>query len=138
MSRFDYAEGHPNAPAPGKRMQHNMAPLIGLRDSRPAFAIGMPGGPKIVTVTAQAAMSLMAFDATPAAAIAAPRVHTEGNEPLLVSPNLPEAVVAELEQRGHDVRREEDLGGPVNLLAIDPSGQIDVASGEGFGAVARW
>jgi gamma-glutamyltranspeptidase / glutathione hydrolase len=139
MSRFDYAAGHPNSPAPGKRMQHNMAPTIGLKDSRAAIAIGMPGGPKIVNVTAQIAIDLIAVDATPAEAVAAPRVHTEGNEPLSVSPHLSDAAVAELERLGHEIRCEEDLGGPVNVLTVDQqTGIFDAASGEGFGSVAGW
>jgi gamma-glutamyltranspeptidase/glutathione hydrolase len=137
MSRFDYSPGHPNAPAARKRMQHNMAPTIALREGQPAFALGLPGGPKIVSVTAQLALNLIAFGATPAAAITAPRLHTEGDEPLTVSTHTPEPIVAELEILGHNIRREEDLGGPVNVLAVDPqTGKIDAASGEGTGAVA--
>jgi gamma-glutamyltranspeptidase/glutathione hydrolase len=147
MSRFDYSPGHPNAPAAGKRMQHNMAPMIALHESPSplrggarggaAFALGMPGGPKIVSVTAQLAIGAIAFGATPAECVAAPRLHTDGNEPLQVSQHMPANVVAELEKLGHAVRREEDMGGPVNVLAIDPqTGKIDVASGEGTGAVA--
>ena len=139
MSRFDYVAGHPNAPAAGKRMQHNMSPLVALKEGRPAFAVGLPGGPKIVNVTAQLVIDLVAFGATPAAAIGAPRLHTEGDEPLVVSTHTPDAVVAELESFGHSVRREEDMGGPVNVLAIDSqTGAIDVASGEGTGAVGGW
>jgi gamma-glutamyltranspeptidase/glutathione hydrolase len=101
MSRFDYTPGHPNAPAPGKRMQHNMSPTIALDDGRPALAIGLPGGPKIVTAT--------------------------------VRPN----VVAELKELGHQVRHEQDMGGPVNVIAIDARCEmIGAASGEGTGAVA--
>jgi gamma-glutamyltranspeptidase / glutathione hydrolase len=137
MSRFDYSTGHPNAPSPGKRMQHNMAPMIALRKSQPAYAFGLPGGPKIVSVTAQLALGTIAFGATPAAAITAPRLHTEDGEPLLVSQHMPASVIAELEQLGHTVRREADMGGPVNVLAIDPqAGRIDIASGETTGAVA--
>ena len=137
MSRFDYSPGHPNAPAAGKRMQHNMAPMIALRDGRPAFAFGLPGGPKIVSVTAQLALNTIAFGATPAEAITAPRVHTDGGEPLLVSQDMAANVVADLEKIGHSVRREEDMGGPVNVLAVDPqTGKIDIASGESIGAVA--
>lgn len=137
MSRFDYLPGHPNAPAAGKRMQHNMAPMIVLREGRPAFAFGLPGGPKIVSVTAQLALDLVAFGATPAASIAAPRLHTEGSEPLLVSSHASDVVAAELERLGHTVRCENDMGGPVNVLAVDPhTGELDVASGEGTGAVA--
>jgi gamma-glutamyltranspeptidase/glutathione hydrolase len=137
MSRFDYVPGHPNAPAPRKRMQHNMSPTIALRDGQPSFAFGLPGGPKIVSVTAQLALDLIAFGTTPAAAIDAPRLHTVGDEPLAVSQHMPDRVIAELEKCGHTVRREDDLGGPVNVLAIDPqTGKIDIASGEGTGAVA--
>lgn len=137
MSRFDYLPGHPNAPAPGKRMLHNMAPMIALRDGRPAFAYGLPGGPKIVSVTAQLALNTIAFGATPAAAIMAPRLHTDGGEPVIVSQEMAANVVADLEKIGHSVRPEADMGGPVNVLAIDPhTGKIDIASGESIGAVA--
>jgi gamma-glutamyltranspeptidase / glutathione hydrolase len=137
MSRFDYSPGHPNAPAPGKRMQHNMAPMIVLQADRPAFAFGMPGGPKIVTVSAQLALNAIAFGTSPAACIDAPRLHTVGDGPLLVSPHMPTSVVADLDKLGHVIRREDDMGGPVNVLAVDPqSGKIDVASSEATGAVA--
>jgi gamma-glutamyltranspeptidase/glutathione hydrolase len=118
-------------------MQHNMAPMIGLDEGRPAFAFGLPGGPKIVSVTAQLALNTIAFDATPAEAITAPRLHTEGDEPLLVSQHMPANVVADLEKLGHSIRREDDMGGPVNVLTIDrQTRKIDIASGEGTGAVA--
>jgi gamma-glutamyltranspeptidase/glutathione hydrolase len=137
MSRFDYVPGHRNAPATGKRMQHNMSPMIALRDDRPAFAFGMPGGPKIVSVTAQLALDTITFAATPAAAIDAPRLHTDGDELLLVSQNMPESVIKELQQWGHGVKREADMGEPVNVAAVDSqNGRIDAASGEGTGAVA--
>jgi gamma-glutamyltranspeptidase/glutathione hydrolase len=137
MSRFDYVGGHPNSPVAGKRMQHNMSPMIAFRNERPAFAFGLPGGPKIVSVTAQLALNTIAFGFTPAAAITAPRLHTDGSEPLLVSDYAPADVVSDLEKRGHTIRREPDMGGPVNVLAIDSdTGSIDIASGETIGAIA--
>jgi gamma-glutamyltranspeptidase / glutathione hydrolase len=137
MSRFDYSPDHPNAPAPGKRMQHNMSPMIALRDNQPTFAYGLPGGPKIVSVTAQLALNTIVFGMTPADSITAPRIHTDGNEPLKVSQHMPADVIADLETRGHFIRRENDMGGPVNVLAIDPQTQkIDIASGEATGAIA--
>ena len=125
--------------SPGKRMQHNMAPMIALRNGQPAFAYGLPGGPKIVNVTAQLALNTIAFGTSPAAAITAPRLHTDGSEPLLVSQDMAASVVADLEKRGHRVRREADMGGPVNVLAVDPqTGKIEIASGETLGAVAGY
>jgi gamma-glutamyltranspeptidase/glutathione hydrolase len=137
MSRFDYSPGHPNAPAPRKRMQHNMAPMIALRSGRPAFAYGLPGGPKIVSVTAQLALDTIVFGAKPPAAIATPRLHTQGGDPLIVSAHMPERLVDELEKMGHTIRREANMGGPVGVLAVEQeSGQIDAAAGEATGAVA--
>jgi gamma-glutamyltranspeptidase/glutathione hydrolase len=137
MSRFDYKPGHPNGPAPGKRMQHNMSPLVGMCDGKPSLAIGLPGGPKIVTATAQVALDVLAFSATPAEAVAAPRLHTDGAEPLAVSTHMSDAAIAELTALGHHVRREPEMGGPLNVLTIDShTNAIDVASGESTGAVA--
>jgi gamma-glutamyltranspeptidase/glutathione hydrolase len=93
MSRFDYTQGHPNEPVAGKRMQHNMAPMIALDNGRPVLAIGLPGGPKIVSATAQLVINTVAFDATPAESVAAPRLHTDGDEPLLVSEHMPPSVM---------------------------------------------
>jgi gamma-glutamyltranspeptidase / glutathione hydrolase len=149
MSRFDYIPGHPNAPAAGKRMQHNMAPMIALSEfssphpggttggACPAFAFGLPGGPKIVSATAQLAINAISFGATPAESVAAPRLHTDGGEPLLMSEHTPAHIVAQLTDLGHQVRYESDMGGPVNVLAIDvTTRKIHAASGEGTGAVA--
>src|SRR5437879_3448320 len=102
MSRFDLAEGSPNAPAAGKRMSHNMAPLIVLSADREPFAsIGLPGGPKIVTVTAQLVVSLIDFHAPPAIAVSAPRIHIASDEPLAVSATVPEPVISQLRALGH-------------------------------------
>jgi hypothetical protein len=50
---------------------------------------------------------------------------------------MPETIIAELATLEHVIRREPEMGGPVNLLTIDlQHGVIDVASGEATGAVA--
>ena len=74
----------------------------------------------------------------------APRVHTEGGEPIAVSSAVPEATVDELKSMGHTVRRGQDVGGPkteiggqANAIVIDPkSGALSAASGHGPDAVA--
>src|SRR5207249_2618098 len=112
MSRFDLTEGSPNAPAPGKRMFHNMAPMVlGAPGGRPWAAVGLPGGPKIVTVTAQLVISLIDFKALPAIAVSAPRIHIEADEPIAVSATLPRSVIDELGTIGHTVTRGQTVGG---------------------------
>ncbi|HEY1379591.1 MAG TPA: gamma-glutamyltransferase [Gemmataceae bacterium] len=143
MSRFDRARGSPNAPSPGKRMIHNMAPTIFLGpDGKARGAVGLPGGPKIVTVTAQLMVSLVDFGTTPpAAAVTAGRIHAEADEPVAVSSSVPDGVVEELRALGHTVRRGQDVGGPpneiggmANALVIDPdTGAVSAASQAGDG-----
>jgi gamma-glutamyltranspeptidase/glutathione hydrolase len=143
MSRFDLTPGSPNTPAPGKRMVHNMAPTVLLGpDGKARGAVGLPGGPKIVTVTAQLTVSLVDFRATPAAAVTVGRVHAEADEPVAVSSAVPDAVIEELRALGHTVRRGQDVGGPpteiggmANALVIDPDTRtVSAASQAGEGA----
>jgi gamma-glutamyltranspeptidase/glutathione hydrolase len=140
MSRFDLAPGSPNAAAAGKRMFHNMAPTILLgRDGKAFGAVGLAGGPKIVTVTAQIVASLVDFAAAPAAAVTAGRIHCEADEPVAVSSAVPESVIEEMRALGHTVRRGQDVGGPpaeiggvANALVIDPkTGAVSAASKAG-------
>jgi gamma-glutamyltranspeptidase/glutathione hydrolase len=144
MSRFDFDQpNHPNAPAANKRMFHNMAPTILMRGGEPIAVIGMPGGPKIVTVTAQLVANLVDFGMSAEQTVTAPRVHTEGPEPVAVSSKVPESVVDELKAMGHTVRRGQDvggakteIGGQANAISIDErSGALAAASGHGPTAV---
>jgi gamma-glutamyltranspeptidase/glutathione hydrolase len=128
MSRFTYEHGHPNAPAPAKRMFHNMSPLVGLRGGKPQVIIGMPGGPKIVNVSVQIAVNLLDFGRSPVDALKHPRLHTQGAEPITVSPVVPDHVVAELEQMGHKIEKNAAMGGPANAMLIDDAGNVTAAN----------
>ena len=132
MSRFDYTPDHPNRPEPGKRMQHNMSPVIVLKNGKPCFAFGMPGGTKIVNVTAQLAVNFLDLGFSPATGIRTPRMHTEGADPIFVTTSIEKSVVKELESMGHQVRREQTLGGPANAVRIEGN-EITAASGNGAG-----
>jgi gamma-glutamyltranspeptidase/glutathione hydrolase len=144
MSRFDLAEGSPNAPAPGKRMFHNMAPMILLAPGGQSAtaAVGLPGGPKIVTVTAQLVVSLVDFKSPPAIAVSAPRVHIEGDEPIAASAKVPQPVIEQLRSLGHTVTRgqtvgglPDEIGGKANAIVIDPAtGTLLAASQAGEAA----
>jgi gamma-glutamyltranspeptidase/glutathione hydrolase len=134
MSRFDYVPGSPNSPAPGKRMHHNMGPTIIMRDGKPYRAFGMPGGPKIVNVATQLIVNSIDFGQSPGEAIMAPRIHSEGGEPLLITNNAKNAM-AKLEAMGHRLQREQTVGGPANMIEIDGE-RLIAASGNGLGAIA--
>jgi gamma-glutamyltranspeptidase/glutathione hydrolase len=122
MSRFSLSPSDPNFPAPGKRPQHNMSPLVILRDGHAYAGLGLPGGRFIVSVTAQLANSLIDFKATAEQAVNAPRVHTEGSEPIQLTSKVAAEVVKSLRQRGHRVKQQAALGGPANIITVDQGG----------------
>ncbi|HEY2415154.1 MAG TPA: gamma-glutamyltransferase [Pirellulaceae bacterium] len=144
MSRFDLAAGSPNAPAAGKRMFHNMAPAILLNSANHPFAaVGLPGGPKIVTVTAQLIINLIDFHASPAAAVSAPRIHIEANEPLAITATVPESVAEQLRSFGHTVihgqtvgGQPDEIGGKANAIVIDPATRSMTAASQAGEAAA--
>ncbi|HEX2477066.1 MAG TPA: gamma-glutamyltransferase [Lacipirellulaceae bacterium] len=123
MSRFNTNRSSPNFPAPRKRPQHNMSPLVVLRDGKPYAAFGLVGGPKIVTVTAQLAVNLIDFRADPQHVVSSPRIHTEGEEPIQVTADTHADAVNDLRMRGRRVRTVASIGGPANTIVIDPKMQ---------------
>ncbi|MEX2170334.1 MAG: gamma-glutamyltransferase [Pirellulales bacterium] len=136
MSRFDLKSDSPNYPAAGKRPQHNMSPLLVMRDGQPCAGLGLPGGTKIVTVTAQLAMNLMDFKAPPQQIVSAPRIHTEGEEPIQVTADTPAEVVEELRERGHRVEVKQALGAGANAVVIEAkSGDVQAAASKGSSGV---
>jgi gamma-glutamyltranspeptidase / glutathione hydrolase len=128
MSRFDFLKGHPNYPAPFKRMQHNMSPCLAVQDGKPKFIFGLPGGTRIVSVTAQMAVELIDMGRTPEQITSGPRIHTEGAEPLTVTESLSDSLAAALIQIGHKLSKEKTVGGPSNAIAINEDGKILASS----------
>ncbi|GAA3532290.1 gamma-glutamyltransferase [Amycolatopsis ultiminotia] len=64
----------PNLPGPGKRPRSSMAPTIVLRDGKPFFAEGSPGGATIITTVLQVLLGRIDRGLSLEDAIAAPRV----------------------------------------------------------------
>jgi gamma-glutamyltranspeptidase/glutathione hydrolase len=120
MSRFDLDPASPNAPAAGKRPQHNMTPVVILKDDHPYSGVGMPGGTRIVSVTTQTIVGLIDFNATPQQAINAPRLHREETDLVQVNFDMPKPIIEELRQLGHKVEYLNPLGGETNAIVIDP------------------
>jgi len=104
MSRFDPHPDHPNSPGPGKRPLHNMVPVIALEDSKPQFAIGGAGGRRIPNGIFSVLRTWLADKTSLDHAVAAPRMHTEGNLSLELTPNSAPADKATLEKPGYSVR----------------------------------
>jgi gamma-glutamyltranspeptidase/glutathione hydrolase len=103
MSRFDPHPGHPNAPGPHKRPLHNMCPTIVTHGGVPVAAIGARGGRRIPNAVAEVLLQLVARGKDLKAAVAAPRMHTEGTLAVSFERAWPAEQTEELKSRGYEV-----------------------------------
>lgn len=138
MSRFDAAPGRPNSIAPGKRMLHNMSPMLLMRGGEGVCVFGLPGGRRIPNIASQMAIGFVEFGMSPWEAIDAPRIHTEGFEPVQVQSKLSSRALAFLESRGHSLDvTEKAMGGPASAIMLDAQRDCAVAASQrGAEAVA--
>jgi gamma-glutamyltranspeptidase/glutathione hydrolase len=72
---YGLIQGEANAIAPKKRPLSSMTPTIVLKDGKPLFAIGSPGGPTIINTVLQVTLNIIDFGMDIQAAVDAPRVH---------------------------------------------------------------
>lgn len=136
MSRFDLNPGHPNAIAPGKRVLHNMCPLLIAKGGRPQTIIGLPGGRKIVNVAAVLAHAITRQGMTAGKAIEQPRFHVEGSEPALVNSEGLTAQMKSAFGSHYPIEHAAAIGGVVAGITIDEStGELLAASDNGPAAV---
>lgn len=78
MSRFDTDPEHPNCPGPAKRPLNNMCPTVVTSAGRAVVAVGGRGGRRIPNAVFEFLVRHLGDDASLAAAVAAPRLHTDG------------------------------------------------------------
>jgi gamma-glutamyltranspeptidase len=75
------------------------------------------------------AINFIDFHANAEKVVSAPRLHTEGHDPVQVSTTMPDAVVTALEKNGHKVQRLAAVGGDANAILIDQkTGELQAAA----------
>ena len=126
MLNYDPRPGRALSVAPGKRVPTSMAPMMVLRDGRPAFALGLPGGVRIFPSAMQAIVNLIDHGMTLQQAVEAPRLWTEGHH-LELEPAYAARADA-LRARGHDVRLVKTIGGGMNAIGFDLDGTMTGAA----------
>jgi gamma-glutamyltranspeptidase/glutathione hydrolase len=117
MCRLDPHPGRANSVGPRKRPLHNTAPLV-LRLPDRDVAEGLPGGRRIVSVSAQVAHRIVDFGATSHQAATAPRIHAGPQEPVTVSDTLSPALIQALIAMGHEVQAAPGVGGGVQCAEV--------------------
>ncbi|MGA5700484.1 gamma-glutamyltransferase [Peterkaempfera bronchialis] len=113
----------PNLPGPGKRPRSSIAPTIVLKDGRPFFAAGSPGGATIITTVLQVLTGRIDRGLSLEQAIAAPRASQRnaaatGAEPAFLA--LPQR--AKLEAIGHLFTDAGEIGAATGVERL-PDGR---------------
>src|SRR5581483_1041037 len=112
----------PNLPAAGKRPRSSIAPTIVLRDGRPFFAVGSPGGSTIITTVLQILLNRIDFGMTLPQAVDAPRASQRNTAQTAAEQPFIDAYGAALTAKGQ----------PLVLYPGPPAGTIGAATGVEF------
>jgi gamma-glutamyltranspeptidase/glutathione hydrolase len=131
---FGLVQGRANAVAPGKRPLSSMTPTIVLKDGRPVWVIGTPGGSRIITTVLEILVNVIDHGMTLQEAVDAPRIHhqwlpdTLAAEPFALSADT----VKSLTQMGYRVVPLEPwaTGNAAEAIGIAPT---DAAQAKAWG-----
>ena len=88
MTDFDFSGPHPNIPEAGKRPRSSMAPTIVLKNGKPVFTVGSPGGATIITTVLQTIVNHLDLGMSMDKALAAPRMSERNDSTTQVEPNF--------------------------------------------------
>jgi len=106
-----------------------MAPSVVLDHGRPRLVVGSAGSIRLRAAILQIVINVIAHGLSVAEAIAAPRIHLEG-EQLNLEGGIESGIAAGLEERGYEVLRWNDLNlyfGGASAVALTKDGALEAA-----------
>ncbi|WP_429204027.1 gamma-glutamyltransferase [Massilia sp. UYP11] len=126
---FDATGAHPNVPEAGKRPRSSMAPTIALKDGKPAFSIGSPGGSTIITTVLQTIVNHVDFGMPMDQALDAPRISQRNAPATSVEPRFTDTAQARaLSGFGQRWESPAEEIGAANALVFNPDGTVTAVS----------
>jgi gamma-glutamyltranspeptidase/glutathione hydrolase len=114
---------------PGRRLTSMMAPSIVLAGGRPRVVVGSAGSIRLRAAILQIVTNVVAHGLNVESAIAAPRVHLEGDQ-LNLEGGIDPRVADALEAQGYDVFRWNDRNlyfGGASAVTLDTEGGLEAA-----------
>jgi gamma-glutamyltranspeptidase/glutathione hydrolase len=129
MTDFDFSGPHPNVPEAGKRPRSSMAPTIALRNGKPAFTVGSPGGATIITTVLQTIVNHVDFGMPMDKAIDAPRLSQRNDAATDMEPGFGGSAQAlGLEKLGYKWRPRAEEIGAANAIVFNADGSVTAVS----------
>ena len=118
--------GTANEPRPGKRPRSSMSPTIVVRDGRPILVTGAAGGARIIEGTLLPIVNVLDFGLDIAHAVDAERLDDQTGNMTLEDARIPPSVVADLQARGHTIKRV----GEYDTTPRAQAAGVDLATGD--------
>ncbi|RFC64125.1 gamma-glutamyltransferase [Fulvimarina endophytica] len=113
-----------NAVSPGKRPRSSMAPTIVMAEGKPVFALGSPGGSRIIGYVAGALIALLDWDLDPQEAASLPHlVNRFGPYDVEAGTQAAGALARELSDMGYEVE-PGDLNSGLHIIALTADGLL--------------
>lgn len=129
MTDFDFSAPHPNVPEAGKRPRSSMAPTIVLKNGKPAFTIGSPGGATIITTVLQTIVNHLDLGMPMNEAIDAPRISERNGAASAVEPGFAHSAQSRaLAALGHKFEANPEEIGAANALVFNQDGTVTAVS----------
>jgi gamma-glutamyltranspeptidase/glutathione hydrolase len=129
LTDFDFSGPHPNVPEARKRPRSSMTPTLALKDGRPAFSIGSPGGSTIITTVLQTIVNHVDLGMPMDQAIDAPRLSQRNGAATDIEPGYADSAQAQaLVQRGQRWSAQTEEIGAANALVFQPDGTVTAVS----------
>ena len=144
-SFFSLDPDHVNCLMPGKRTMHTLNPAMLLKNGRPFLVYGTMGGEGQPQTQAAIVTRVVDFGMTPQQAVTAPRwlygrTWGASSNDVKLEGRIPDAVVVELEKRGHNVSTVQDFTdvmGHAGAILVHENGVLQGAAdprGDGLAA----
>lgn len=127
MLLFDPHPGNALSLMPGKRITSGITTLIGKKDGKPIFALGLPGAHRIPSAAMQAVLNIVDHGMSLQEAVEAPRVFTQGQE-AEIEKGFPEAVRSKLGALGHPVAAVDHVAGGMCAIGFGADGAMTGAA----------
>jgi gamma-glutamyltranspeptidase/glutathione hydrolase len=129
-SCFTLDAGHPNIFGPNKRPMHTIIPALAMRDGRCDMSFGVMGAHYQPMGHVMIINNMIDFNMDVQQAIDSPRFFFEG-EQTIVEHGTPEATIAGLKARGHNVAFADAPWGGAQTIKIDWDRGVLIAGSEG-------
>lgn len=110
-----------NRVEPGKRPRSSMSPTVVLKDGKPVYALGSPGGSQIIPYVAKTLVGLIDWDMDIQAAVSMPHLTNRFGTYDLEEGTAAVAMAADLEALGYKTAVRE-LNSGLHGIAVGPDG----------------